>query len=143
MRFTVLHAGLSLALLVGCAGPVRDGPLGPDHPASPSAAEAPLPPPSQTLAVDTSAAPGTPGVASPQAPHPAGHAASQPAGALYACPMHPEVTSTNPNDRCPKCGMMINKPVKSAATAPAAPAATSSDGNPLAPHQHDHGGGNK
>jgi hypothetical protein len=51
--------------------------------------------------------------------------------------MHSEVTSTNPNDRCPKCGMRINKPVKPT-TAPAA--------NPSAPsaeHQHDRPGGNK
>jgi hypothetical protein len=33
--------------------------------------------------------------------------------------MHAEVTSTNPNDRCPKCKMKINKPVKQA-TAPKA-----------------------
>lgn len=31
---------------------------------------------------------------------------------LYQCPMHPNVTSYNPNDVCRICGMKINQPVK-------------------------------
>ena len=37
---------------------------------------------------------------------------------LYVCPMHPELVSSNPNDRCPKCNMRINKPLRPT-TAPA------------------------
>jgi hypothetical protein len=33
----------------------------------------------------------------------AGHAG----GHTYACPMHPEVTSTTEGDKCPKCGMAL------------------------------------
>jgi hypothetical protein len=43
------------------------------------------------------------------------------AGRHYMCPMHAEVTSTNPG-KCAKCGMML------AATQPAAP--------PKSAHQH-------
>jgi hypothetical protein len=32
-----------------------------------------------------------------------------PAGAVYACPMHPEVTSSRKEDRCRKCGMFLEK----------------------------------
>ncbi len=53
--------------------------------------------------------------------------ATEPAAsrAMYVCPMHPKVLSTNPKDNCPECNMKINKPVRQAAgpsTAPAAPA---------------------
>jgi hypothetical protein len=50
--------------------------------------------------------------------------------------MHPDVTSTNPSDRCPKCGMKINKPVKPS-TAPATRPA------PPAQHSHEHAEDNK
>lgn len=33
-------------------------------------------------------------------------------GQVYSCPMHSEVTSKDPEDRCPKCNMKINKPIK-------------------------------
>ncbi|MBI5481720.1 MAG: efflux RND transporter periplasmic adaptor subunit [Deltaproteobacteria bacterium] len=46
-----------------------------------------------------------------------GAAASQPAPRLYRCPMHHDVTSTDPKARCPKCNMFINEPVPKAAAA--------------------------
>ena len=54
---------------------------------------------------------------------------------LYACPMHSEITSANPNDKCPKCKMKINKPVKAAPSPATAPA----DGGHVG-HGNEHGG---
>jgi len=54
------------------------------------------------------------------------------APAVYACPMHPEVTAAEPGT-CPKCGMKLMP-----SSAPLAPASEPHDG---AAHSHDHGDG--
>lgn len=41
------------------------------------------------------------------APH--GHGVRHSAPTAYACPMHPEVTSDQPGQRCPKCKMALKK----------------------------------
>ena len=138
MRSHYCFVGLVLAVAGGCAGGVKHSDPGRDHPASPSAAEAPSQPPSKTLAIDAAAKPSgeAPGVVPPEVRKPA----TAPAGVtMYACPMHADVTSTNPNDKCPKCGMKINKPLKPTSAAATKPAG----GAPAEQHQHDHGGGNK
>ena len=138
MRSLYLFLSLALALAGGCAGAVKHSDPGRDHPASPSAAEAPSQPPSKTLAVDAPVKPsaGEGGVVPPEVRK----ATTAPAGTmLYACPMHAEVTSRNPNERCSKCGMKINKPVQPTTS----PATKPVGGAPTEQHQHDHGGGNK
>ncbi len=52
--------------------------------------------------------------------------------AVYACPMHPEVTATEPGT-CPKCGMKLVP-----SNAPLVPA---SEPHEVAAHSHDHGDG--
>ncbi len=76
-------------------------PLGPDHPASPQAAEIPIQDPSAFLRVeagDNSSAP------EPTAPSTEEPSAASPRA--YTCPMHAEVTSDQPG-RCPQCGMKL------------------------------------
>ena len=138
MRSSYFFLSVALAFAGGCAGDVKHSDPAPDHPASPAAAEAPSQPPSKTLAVDEAVIPsdGERGVVPPEVRK----ATTTVAGAtLYACPMHADVTSTNPNDRCPKCGMKINKPVNPATS----PATKTAAGAPAEQPQHDHGGGNK
>ncbi|QOV91793.1 heavy metal-binding domain-containing protein [Humisphaera borealis] len=55
-----------------------------------------------------------------------GHAGH--AGAMHACPMHPQVVSADADAKCPKCGMKL-KPIPATQSATTAPAAG-----------HDHGG---
>lgn len=122
------HAFLlsTVLLLVGCA---RTTPmvLGPGHPASPDSAVAPVPPPSQTLAVlarPTTAPSNSGGSTMPSHGGDAGehgnhgvHAgahqdSTEPATTqadavvTYTCPMHPEVVSNQPGV-CPKCRMKL------------------------------------
>ena len=135
-RFAPLGA---LLVAAGCAS---SGTVEPsrDHPASPDATSAPMPGPSATLALVAPPAPTAAASAPPTGGHdPAAHGAhgevSSPAGqgaASYACPMHPEVVSAKPDERCPKCQMKL----KAKPPAPAAPATAPAGGH----EHHTHGG---
>ena len=143
----MLRLSLVLALFAGgCATTESNTELPLTHPANPAAASAPLPRGSTTLDVAMAdpvlpareSAPagadvgGTDHAAMGHGAHGAGHAAAPAAQAsgqtLYVCPMHPEVTATNPNDRCPTCNMKINEPAKGKAQA-AAPKNAAHDGH--------------
>lgn len=116
-------------LVFGCATSGKEQPLAANHPASCCAPTSRIEPPSLTLAIGEEA-PATPAGATPahgertmQDMQHAQAATSQPTTeqTMYACPMHPEVISANPNDRCPKCGMKINEPLKKSSDAPVPP----------------------
>jgi Cu(I)/Ag(I) efflux system membrane fusion protein len=59
--------------------------------------------------------------AAPAAPAPA----TPPAPKLYACPVHPSLTSTDPGQPCPVCGAKLEP--KAPAAAPAGPAAAANE----------------
>jgi hypothetical protein len=127
-------AALAGVLLAGCATDTNMPSLADNHPANPQAAESPLPQSSQTLALDTSSSPASGQNAKPGMEQRSGNNSATNAGAhhhasesvrpgetvapsaaatapaAHICPMHPEVVSADPNARCPKCGMKINKP---------------------------------
>ncbi len=114
----------------GCTPQASMHDLKPDHPAHPQATEGMLPGPSTTLAIGDAPSPpaegGKPhgvdsGRRTNHGTHRAGGAEAnsrEAAEALYQCPMHPEVTSRDPERRCPKCNMKINKLVKDGGSAP-------------------------
>jgi len=120
----LISAALSMG---GCAASYHEPTFSADHPANPTATSAAIPESSRTLVVkeNSAAPPPSPGGvhqghdtppndASPQQPAVHDHTpatSSDPAApaALYVCPMHPEVTSDKPDQRCPKCGMTLTK----------------------------------
>ena len=125
---TVFVIVAAFALSVpGCTSSQIDS--GPEHPASPAAAVAPLPPVGEALSTNEALPP-------PPAPDDASHdahgahsggathggaahdvapasrgdeatsAASAEDGEKWTCPMHPEVVQPEPG-KCPKCGMKL------------------------------------
>jgi hypothetical protein len=93
---------LCACALCACAtasGTLR--PLGPDHPASIRAREAPVEDPAAFLHADARAAPPS----APPAERGAVDEGARPSGA-YVCPMHPQATAEAPG-RCPECGMAL------------------------------------
>lgn len=119
----------ALLTLSGCTMTYTDPVLSSDNPANPAAIESPPPPRSNTLnlaaAEPVFASKKVPehigneigDMAMPPHAHPPTKVApsvstsAEPASTqmpvMYACPMHPEVTSDKPNQRCPKCGMKL------------------------------------
>lgn len=152
-RFVSIVVVLAAA---GCTGVAQTG-LPEDHPANEAAPVAALPMMSDTLALpaggasEQSPARGDRSrVPDAHAGHGEGHAAPSglpghqghampttttkpsPGRPLYFCPMHVEVVSAKPDDRCPRCKMKINKPVRATTSAPTRPAG--------APDHSHHGG---
>ncbi|MBX3390720.1 MAG: hypothetical protein KF691_14830 [Phycisphaeraceae bacterium] len=119
-----------LLTLGGCTMTYTDPVLSSDNPANPVALESPPPPRSSALdlaAAEPVYAPkketdhsghGMSNMAMPpEHESSAGQSTSAPSNSsasqapvIYSCPMHPEVTSDKPDQRCPKCNMKL-KPI--------------------------------
>ena len=114
MHCKTLLSALTLLLLAGCSR-VTLPPLANDHPANPEAAEAPLPPPSQslTMKLDTSDA-STGEIMTHEMEHAhQGHAENTKENTpkkVYVCPMHLDVRQSAPG-RCSECGMKLKEAV--------------------------------
>ena len=114
---TRVCAVMCLSLLGGCATNFSPD-LPATHPANPSAEAAQPEAPSTVLAIGTAGPAGSADAEAPPGTHHAGAATAQTGSTAFVCPMHPRVTSSDPNAKCPECGMKINKPVKPAASKP-------------------------
>lgn len=99
-------------MLGGCAASYTEPTLPADHPANAAAEESP--PAARSTVLDLAGAdPVGEAPAGPAMDH-GGHGApgaapAAGAASLYSCPMHPEVTSDKPGQRCPKCGMRLER----------------------------------
>ena len=113
-------AALALFTILGCAAPELR-PVSRDHPANPEATLSPASPrPNALTSVPASSGDSQDVSAQVHAVNHVGDHRKQPesqpaTGAVYACPMHPEVTSSDPETRCPKCRMKL-EPVKPGGT---------------------------
>ena len=113
-----------IAIGIGCSQELAPAEPAEDHPGHADAPAADLPRPSSTLdatEVQHPPADHAPSADSETMDHQTDHsnhathdhADHSPAGdanadaPVYVCPMHPEVTSTNPDARCPECGMNL------------------------------------
>jgi hypothetical protein len=121
MKASIVGMALFASVLGGCA-PVEPPPVGPNHPASPDAAQAPEASFPDALVVDEANLPAIPLEMQPggvmdhgggmMQPRVAGMDTTRPASStsneaeIYTCPMHPEVLSKQPG-KCPKCGMEL------------------------------------
>ena len=101
-----------LLMVAGCAANASR-PLSQDHPANPNAAASEISQPTALHAVPPSEATRSDAADVRQNTQPDAHTHhAMPATApdskqLFRCPMHPDVTSSDPDAKCPKCGMSL------------------------------------
>ena len=99
MKHTTLPGLFVSLLLVGCAGTTVPR-ISPDHPASPSTQEVPLPPQSPTLGGEPVRSDREDEKDHTEEP------AEQPENMVYVCPMHLDVMLGVPGE-CPMCFMAL------------------------------------
>lgn len=97
---------LILALLAGCSTAYTDPALPPGHPARADAGAIPSAPADPPTALHATQLAPTAHAEDATEAHGAAHAGDQ-GQALYVCPMHADITSTLPGQRCPKCNMKL------------------------------------